>query len=73
MTDFDSRQEASSDGDAAFEQALRQALARAEAQPPAFLIPPEIALPGALVRSIRQMQNAAEVSRSALRLAFNFL
>lgn len=72
MTDFD-RQAKDMGAEAAFEQALINALARAEAQPPVFLIPPEIAVPDALARSIRQMGKALDTSRSALRLAFSFL
>ena len=57
----------------AFEQALIQALALAEAEPPSFLIPPEIELPQALLRSIHQLEKAWDTSRSAMRLAFDFL
>ncbi|MDD4080353.1 MAG: hypothetical protein PHP02_02935 [Eubacteriales bacterium] len=59
--------------DAAFEKALIQALARAEAQPPVFLIPPEIPMPQAFERSVNQVSRAMDISRSALRLAFNFM
>ena len=59
--------------DLAFEQALILALARAEAQPPVFLIPPEIFVPPALTRSMDQVGRAMDISRSAFRLAFNFL
>ena len=59
--------------DAAFEKALAQALARVEAAPPVFLIPPEISLPGAFERSVDKVGRAMDISRSALRLAFNFM
>lgn len=57
----------------AFEQALIQALAQVEAEPPMFQIPSEIEIPQALVRSIRQVEKALDTSRSAMRLAFSFV
>ncbi len=59
--------------DMAFEREVAMALARAETQPPAFLIPLELPVPEALAHSIRQVQKAMDISRSAMRLAFGFL
>ncbi|MGI6696379.1 MAG: hypothetical protein ACOX6O_09150 [Christensenellales bacterium] len=73
MTDQDNRQTALYEDDSAFDRALMQALARVEAEPPVFLIPHELTIPQALARSIRQVNEALEISRSALRLAFNLL
>jgi hypothetical protein len=73
LTDINSRQTSRWEEDSAFDMALIQALARVEAEPPVFLIPHELTMPQALVRSIRQVNEALEVSRSAIRLAFNLL
>lgn len=64
---------AQDNADAAFDQALMQALALVERDPPAFVPPRTIALPAALVRSMRQLTQAADITRSTLRLAFRLL
>ena len=71
----DSRQpwEGTPEEDAAFELALARSLARAEADPPEFVPPLEFALPEALTCSMRKVNDALALSRSALRMAFNFL